>query len=126
MRHIVARMKVAGRELQGLKGKPVMDSSQELQICPDCGGQVEYSSAPCRNGGCGRTRLAVPPLPAHELHREYSTTFHGYPWLGCGRITLHIGSDTYTLWMLYLTKWLSFGIHLGGGRSDTPDMEDVA
>jgi len=40
----------------------------------------------------------------------------GSPWLGVGKLTLVFGDtgDTYTYWVLFLTKWLSFAIHAGG------------
>jgi hypothetical protein len=43
--------------------------------------------------------------------------FIGSPSLGAGRIRFIFNDkSTYTIWIACLTKWLAFGIHIGGNR----------
>jgi hypothetical protein len=43
--------------------------------------------------------------------------FIGSPSLGAGRIRfIFDDKSTYTIWIACLTRWLAFGIHIGGNR----------
>jgi hypothetical protein len=43
--------------------------------------------------------------------------FIGSPSFGAGRIRfIFDDKSTYTIWIACLTKWLAFGIHIGGSR----------
>jgi len=47
--------------------------------------------------------------------RQFSCDLWGWPSFGLGKLQLRFdGGTTYTIWLLFLTRKLSFGIHIGG------------
>lgn len=51
---------------------------------------------------------------AYKNCQQFDVEIFGWNWFGVGKLTLTFkpGERTYTIWMLFLTKWLSFGIHV--------------
>jgi len=58
-------------------------------------------------------------IPVETPHGalDCEAKFLGSPSFGAGRIRfIFDDKSTYTVWIACLTRWLAFGIHIGGNR----------
>lgn len=60
--------------------------------------------------------------------RTWAAKLWGWSWFGVGRVTLQFdetSQNTYTLWMVFLTKKLALAVHVGGGRKRSDPCDEA-
>lgn len=53
-----------------------------------------------------------------DTNQRWTFDLWGSPWFGCGRLTLRFvdTGNTYTYWAVFLTRWISIAVRVGGKR----------